>query len=150
MCWWDQLSSPVPRAGDLFTTRVYNQSAPVCGNREKPRVSTVMRLGKGSQTLIFHWVIIATSHYYSWKTYCSSRVCSEISWLAVGTSTRLSWKSHVEGLPVSRSFLPRKLLEGLKYFITFPQLHWTTWISQGCRFEFFLPVCIPEWSEEEQ
>lgn len=69
----------------------------------------------------------------------SSSLLGELgtNWLAVGTEGRLSWQSQVEGLPVIRSFLPRKLPKGLKGFITFPQLHWTTWISQGCRFEFF-------------
>lgn len=63
------------------------------------------------------------------------------NWLAVGTYKRLSWKSHVERLPAIRSFLARKLLKGLEDFVTFPQLHWTTWISQGCRFEFFASLC---------
>lgn len=80
MCWWDWLSPLFPSARDLFTIKVHSQSSPICENREKPGVSAVLRLWKGSQTsqtLIFHWIIIVISHYYSWKTYCSSRVWAE-------------------------------------------------------------------------
>lgn len=55
MCWWDQL---------------YGE------NREKSRVSTIRRLRKGSQTLLFHWILAVISHYYSWTTYQTFRVCS--------------------------------------------------------------------------
>lgn len=145
---WDQLSALFPSARDPFSTRAHTQCSPVGENREKPRFSTVMRLRKDHKHCFFTGLLLSSAMITLGRhTGSAQRAWDQL--LAVGAYTGLSWKSHVEGLPATRSFHLRKLLQRLKDFIIFHHYIGPLDFLKGAGWSF-LPVSIPEWSEEKQ